>query len=594
VELADTVDDLICKLYAPEGKVKLLLSDFLPDQLEFDRSVPMKKLAEHGSAIQPRLLAHLKDRRIRNEIALILEQIGDHNALPGLIEVLPTGAQLTPEEDFSSKCLVSALWRLTGIGLGMTRDGTLKYTPELRAQWQAWYNTNKDFLYTPSELKLAASSRGRNRVSVDFEAKLAATPTAAYRQEHPWVSWKEIQNWQDDPAYQRKLKSFCFSIILNFTWSYNGTPPREATRSLGRIQDSRALSALKGLCELADDSITTYDLAWTLEEKGDPSVIPYLDRILRSKNVRKERESVERKRLQVIERIQLLERHGKTVEDKPFTAWQQTAFMKCLEGPREVDAFLTEMHQAHERYALPHYLRVAGYVDQEPVRSFLKQMAGDGARNDQTKTRVHAALARLGEKNSLEYLKKSLTHKEPGVRLAAAEGLWHLGNRDGFQTLVGITCLRPIETGGEGVTTGNGAIITVTGIEGANVDHIRDACKILGEMGDLAAIEPLKKLLPLNLNGVLGNGGSGTGWSGRPDVVALARLGDFSGIEILRASIRKGDRLDVAGSWGGAGDFVEIGLKRFIPDLLSMLDHYEESKRALAAQAILLLFERGR
>jgi HEAT repeat protein len=155
---------------------------------------------------------------------------------------------------------------------------------------------------------------------------------------------------------------------------------------------------------------------------------------------------------------------------------------------------------------------------------------------------------------------------------------------------VDITRLSPLETGRERVSVGKGGglPLTVTAIRGANVDYVRDACKILGEMGDRSAIEPLRRLLPLNLNGVMGGGGSGTGWSGRPDAVALAKLGDLSGIEVLRASIIKGDVLDVV------DDFVEIGLKQFIPELLSMLEHRDESKRVHAAQAILLLFERGK
>jgi hypothetical protein len=113
-------------------------------------------------------------------------------------------------------------------------------------------------------------------------------------------------------------------------------------------------------------------------------------------------------------------------------------------------------------------------------------------------------------------------------------------------------------------------------------------------MGDRSAIQSLEHLLQLNLNGVSGSGGTGTGWTGRPDAVALAKLGDFSGIAILRKSISAGDPLGVVGSWGGLGDFVEIGLKRFIPELLPMLEHRDESKRVLAAQAILLLLENGR
>src|SRR5262249_22460237 len=268
----------------------------------------------------------------------------------------------------------------------------------------------------------------------------------------------------------------------------------------------------------------------------------------------------------------------------------QTRFMKCLEGPEGLQELIEWIRKTDYAPFLSSYLRVAGYVDREPMRSFLKEMARDHSGDDRTRTMVHAALARQGEKNSIDYLKRSLEHKQPGVRLAAAEGLWNLGRRNGFQTLVEITRLRPLETGGEGVSTGEGYILKVEAIRDANVEYIRDACKILGEMGDPAAIEPLKRLLSLNLNGVLAGGGSGAGWPGRPDAVALAKLGDFSGIEILRASISKGDPLDVVGSWGG--DFVEIGLKRFIPELLPMLEHRDESKRVLAAQAILLLFER--
>ncbi len=105
------------------------------------------------------------------------------------------------------------------------------------------------------------------------------------------------------------------------------------------------------------------------------------------------------------------------------------------------------------------------------------------------------------------------------------------------------------------------------------------------------AIEPLKRLLPLNLNRVLGGGGSGTG---RPEAFALARLGDLSGVEILRASIRKGDRLGVVGFWGDPGDFVAIGRKSLIRELLPALDHRAAGKRVLAAQVFLLLFESGR
>jgi hypothetical protein len=121
-----------------------------------------------------------------------------------------------------------------------------------------------------------------------------------------------------------------------------------------------------------------------------------------------------------------------------------------------------------------------------------------------------------------------------------------------------------------------------------NVEYIRAACEILREMGDRSAVEPLKRLLPLNLNGICGatGGGSGFGWGRRPDALALAKLGDFSGIAVLRASISKGDRLDAT------EDYAEIGLKRFIPDVLSLFEDPYETKWVQAAQTILLVLEK--
>jgi hypothetical protein len=591
-ESADMVDVLIRRLGAPEGKVKYLCS-VNPGGPIFEPSMPMKMLIEHGGVIQPRVLQGLRDPRVRNELALILAQIGDKDALPGLIEGLPTKMTLTPEEDFTSMCFLYALWQLTGMELGIHHKFSPKYTSEFRTKWLGWYKMNKDYLYTPPKPKLTAYGWGRDQVLVDLEAKFAGIPTAIYRQKHPWIPYEEIKNWRDDPAYQQKLKSFCFSLILNLTWNPYGYAPREAIRSLGRIQDPRALSALHALCGMADDSFATHDLVWTLGEKGDPSAIPFLEKIPRSKGEKTPWDSIERTRLRAIERIRLLEQYGKELEGKPFNPEQQDNFMRCLAGAKGVNDLIARIRSDPDCF-LPSYLRVARYVDREPMRSSLKEIVLDKSRDDRSRTLVHAALARLGEKDSVDYLKRALTHKQPGVRLPAAEGLWGLDRREGFQTLVEITRLRPLETGGEGVSTGNGLPLTVTAIRGANVEYVRDACKILGEMRDRSAIAPLKRLLSLNLNGVLAGGGSGTGWPGRPDAVALAKLGDFSGIEVLRASISRGDPLEVVGSWGGAGDFVEIGLKRFIPELLPMLEHRDESKRVRAAQSILLLFERGK
>jgi HEAT repeat protein len=589
----DTVESFIQQLHRPEGKVEYLFS-VNPGGPVFRLSGPMKKLVAQGSAIQPRLLEALKDPRIRNEVALILAEIGDKDALPRLIELLPTKEELSEEEEFSTMCLLYALWQSTGLELGIHHKWSPKYKPEFRNTWQTWYESNKDYLYTPSKPRLTLYCWANDRVLVDFEAKLAANPTAAYRKEHPWIAYEEIKTWRDDPAYEQRLKDFCLSMILNLAWNPYGHCPREAIRSLGLIKNPRALSALHALCAMADDSLATHDLIWTLEERGDLSSIPFLEKIPRSKHENDEVLAIEPKRVRAIERIRLLEKYGNKLKGKPFDAEQQTYFMRCLESSKGAENLIAYLRNREQDYFLSHYLRVAGYVDQEPMRSCLKQIAGDDSRDDRAKTMVHGALARLGEKDSIEHLKRSLAHKHPRVRLAAAEGLWRVGRRDGLQTLVEILDLRPTETGGEGVRTGDGSIITVTAIRESNVDFIRSACKILGEMGDRSAIEPLKRLLPLNLNGVCGGGGSGSGWYGRPDAVALAKLGDFSGIAVLRESISKGDPLGVIGGWCFTGDFVEIELKRFIPEILPMLEHRDESKRVLAAQAILLLLENGR
>lgn len=202
---------MIRQLHAPEGKVNYLFS-INPGGPVFRFSPPMKKLVEKGPRIQPRLLHELKDPRIQNEIALILAHTGDKDALPGLIEGLPTKDELAPDDQFSAMCFLYALWQLTGMELGIHHKFSPDYTPEFRAQWRTWYETNKDYLYTPSKPKLTVYSWDRDRVLVDLEAKVAHTTTAVYRQNHPWIAYEQIKIWRDNPDYERKLKDFCFSL----------------------------------------------------------------------------------------------------------------------------------------------------------------------------------------------------------------------------------------------------------------------------------------------------------------------------------------------------------------------------------------------
>src|SRR5262249_26512912 len=157
-------------------------------------------------------------------------------------------------------------------------------------------------------------------------------PTAVYRREHPWIPYEEIKIWRDDPIYERKLRDFCFSTIVNLSWNPYGYAPREAVRSLGRIQDPRALSALHALCGMVDDSLATYDVIWTLEDKADPSSIPFLEKIRLPKGDQTQSDSDEAKRIRAIGRILLLQRYGKELRGKPFDVGQQTDFLKCLDS----------------------------------------------------------------------------------------------------------------------------------------------------------------------------------------------------------------------------------------------------------------------
>jgi len=586
-----TIDGDLRQLAAPDGKVKYLYS-VNPGGPVFEFSPSMERLVERGREIQPQLLDALRDPARRNEAALILARVGDKDVLPYLIDLLPANAEPSEDDRFSARCLLYALWRLTGIDLGINGKFSPDYSPEFRAAWQAWHEANRAFLYTPPEPTRAGSHLDRHRVLVDLEAKIAGTPSAAYRREHPWIGLAEVKDWRDDRAYERGLRDFCLSVLINPTSSAYGDPSREAIRALGAVPDPRALAALHTLCAAAPDTGAAFDLITALEERGDASSLPVIERIPRPKDAQPGRDAGERRRASAVERLRLLTKYGRELAGKPFDAEQQTNFMRCLEGVPGVQALVANLRNRGYDCFLPKYALVAGYVDRPPVRACLKEIAADTTRDERARIRAHGALARLGEAVSLGHLRQSLAHPDPGVRLAAADGLWRLGDRQGIPALVGLLDLRPIETGGEGVRVRDGSF-TVTAIRGGNVEVVRDACSILGEAGDRSAVEPLRRLLELNLNGVLAGGGSGTGWAGRSDAVALARLGDFSGISILRASIARGDPLGVVEAWGG-GDFAAIGRRRFIPELLPLLGNRDEDKRVQAARDILLLLERGR
>lgn len=579
----DPITDDIRLLATPKGKVEYW-GCINPGGPIFRCSPPMERLIAHGIIAQPQLIAALHDPDRRNEATLILAKVGDKDAVPHLIDLLPPTADLLKHEDFSRLCVLHALWRLTDINIGIDYKFIPRDPPDVRTEWQKWYAENRDYLYAPES---GLDPRGR-RVAVDLEAKLAHTPTEEFRRSRPWVRWAEIRTWRDDPAYEQQLREYCFSVLFD---SWDGRCGQ--IYALGAVPGPRALAALHDMCGLATDSDAGDDLIYVLGHRGDVASLPVIEKVPRSRKTNGERSHGEERRAWELRRLRLGTKYAKELKGKPFDIDQQITYLRCLDGSEEVTELVAELNNRKHDCFFSSYAEVAGYVNRPPVRECLKQITADSPRDERMKTQAHAALARLGEAKSLDHLKASLKHNDPGVRLAAAEGLWRLGHRNGVPVLVELLGVLPLETGEEGVEVREDGF-KVTALRGTNVEVVRRACDLLGEIGDGSAIEPLRRLLKANLNGVSATGGSGTGWGGRPEAVALARLGDFSGIPTLRAAIANGDHLDIAGSRWRGGDFVDIGRKRFAAELLPLLTHHDREKRACTARDILILLDRGK
>jgi hypothetical protein len=578
----DPVEGGVRALAEPDGRVEMI-GWLDPGAPVLDFSPAMDRLAARGAAVQPRLLAALRDPARRDGAALVLARAGDRDALPHLIDLLSADPDPPEPERAFQQCVLHVLGQLTGNAVGFGRRFAPPDPPAVRAAWRAWYAANRDYLST---LPARADPRGR-RVCVDLEAKLARTPVDVYRRVRPRVRAEDVLPWRDDPGYEAALREFCYAVLLDTADGRTG-----AVHQLADVPGPRALAALHGMCELAADADDAYHLILVLGERGDPASLPAIERIPRSTSPAGRSPGEERRALEV-ERLRLRAKYARELEGKPFDVGQQRLYLRCLDGGPGVAELVAELENPEHDCFLPSHAEVAGLVDRPEVRAALARLAADAARTDLARTLAHAALARLGSADSLAALRRALAHPDPGVRLAAARGLWRLGRRDGARTLVELLGAGPLETGGEGVRVGDGTF-TVTAVRGGTVEVIRGACALLAEMGEAAAIPPLRRLLAENLNGVLAGGGSGAGWPGRPDAVALARLGDFSGVPALRAAVAAGDRLDVVRERSADGDFVVIGMRRFVPELLPLLAHRDPGKRAAAARDVLILLDRGR
>jgi hypothetical protein len=583
IESPESVEELIQQLHEPQEKVKPIYFG-IKHGPAFFFSPAMEKIRDRGPAIQPRLIEELSNTHIQNEIVIILSEIGNRQAIPALLKRLPEKSNLSDEERESATFIFHALEHITGTNLGLFATTFSDNFTENRLKWIAWWESNCDYLDAANSPIRTNNGKTRQKLFVDLEAKVAGQPTSKYRKVHPRVDYHEIETWRDDPAYGRKLQEYCYSVLLQQIMLPVRETNWETIRALGQLGDARSLSILHSLGSFAEDTNDADKVIRALLERGDPSSIPILEKIPQSPVKPDDDQTNETSQQLALERLRLLPKHGPSIAGLPLEPYQQIECMRCLNHVDGTGRYLDRIRYRSSDCGLAGDLHVAGYVKQDPVRQFLKQLVRDPKLDELNRTRAHASLARLGEEDSQDFLTQALTHKLPAIRLAAAEGFWRLGRRDGFQTLIDLIDVKPIETSSDG---GEKYL-------DENVAFIRLACELLGEMGDPSAVEPLKRLHPIDLGGgqISSQYGSFTRrLHGRPDVVASAKLGDFSGVEVFRRAIQDGNPIDVAGPEHG---YVAIGKKMFIPDLLPLLAHNDIDQRVHAVESILILMARGK
>ncbi len=172
----------------------------------------------------------------------------------------------------------------------------------------------------------------------------------------------------------------------------------------------------------------------------------------------------------------------------------------------------------------------------------------------------------------MERLRGRLEDRAPLVRVEAATELWEQGRKDGVPILLEALSLRPLR--------------------GENLEAVRRACEPLGKMRASAAVKPLRALLSEDLSRT-GSPSHGL-WPGRPDAVALARMGDEEGIRFLERTLSEGDAWKVVGRWPATGDIEAVGLRRLLSRMVPFLGAEELEKRVHAARAIVRLIDAGK
>src|SRR5262249_2767144 len=136
------VKGLIEQLNDPANKVRLN-GIVVPGGEMLTFSPPMKKLMILGEMARGPLQARLDDRRIQNEVALVLGPIADEKAVPALIQVYPEGdlrkAKADRPEYLKGVCFSFALSYLTGQPIGRSREGA-DLRPENKKLWKEWWS----------------------------------------------------------------------------------------------------------------------------------------------------------------------------------------------------------------------------------------------------------------------------------------------------------------------------------------------------------------------------------------------------------------------------------------------------------------------
>jgi hypothetical protein len=143
------VDSLVAELYRPYSRIDWHGQTLIPGGEVIRFTPPMKQLIALGSRARPALHHILDDRRIQNEVVLILGAIGDEATVPLLIDRYPTALNPDDRDNTKMVCFSFALSYLTGQKIDRTRRGTIIDAGNAR-KWQDWWGAAKGTFRVPA------------------------------------------------------------------------------------------------------------------------------------------------------------------------------------------------------------------------------------------------------------------------------------------------------------------------------------------------------------------------------------------------------------------------------------------------------------